>query len=301
LFYSGHGKWLPAGEELVSKIAIVTDSGVNLPQGLEESHEIHIVPLKVIVGDRVLRDGIDVTPSRFYELLRGASQLPTTSQPSTGDFVDVYSRLSQQADAIVSIHLSELLSGTVKSALAAREMVNHVPIEVIDSRSASLGLGFVVLAAVRAAEQGRGFAEVVAAAEDLIPRINVIFVVDTLKYLHMGGRIGGASAMLGTALKIKPLLHLRDGQVDPLERVRSKCRATERMLEIMAQRLEAEDSKGSLHAAVAHADRADEALELQEQVLSRFHPAEFYVSELTPAIGTHAGPGTLGLGWYVGP
>jgi DegV family protein with EDD domain len=135
----------------------------------------------------------------------------------------------------------------------------------------------------------------------LIPRINVIFVVDTLKYLHMGGRIGGASAMLGTALKIKPLLHLYEGQVNPLERVRSKCKATERMLEIMAQRLQGDDSEGVLHAAVAHADREDEALELKEQVLSRFQPDEFYLSELTPAIGTHAGPGTLGLGWYVGP
>lgn len=225
--------------------------------------------------------------------------MPTTSQPSTGDFFEVYSGLSEGADAIVSIHLSELLSGTIKSALAARELVNHVPIEVIDSRSASLGLGFVVLAAARAARLGKSLPEVVAAAQQLIPKINVIFVVDTLKYLHMGGRIGGASAMLGTALNIKPLLHLCDGEVNPLERVRSKCKATERMLEIMAQRLQEERSNGVLHAAVAHADRADEALELKQQVLSRFQPAEFYLTELTPAIGTHVGPGTLGLGWYV--
>jgi DegV family protein with EDD domain len=177
--------------------------------------------------------------------------------------------------------------------------VNHVHIEVIDSRSASVGLGFVVLAAARAARLGKSLPEVVAAAQQLIPKINVIFVVDTLKYLHMGGRIGGASAMLGTALNIKPLLHLCDGEVNPLERVRSKCKATERMLEIMAQRLQEDGSNGVLHAAVAHADRADEALELKQQVLSRFQPAEFYLTELTPAIGTHVGPGTLGLGWYI--
>ncbi len=284
----------------MSKVAVVTDSGVNLPEGVQESHHIHVVPLKVILGERTLRDGIDVTPSRFYELLRAASELPTTSQPSTGDFVEVYSQLSEEVDAIVSIHLSGSLSGTITSALAARELVDHVRIEVIDSRSASLGLGFVVLAAARAAEQGKSLPEVVAGAQGLIPRVNVIFVVDTLKYLHLGGRIGGASAMLGTALKIKPVLHLSDGQVKPLERVRSKGRATERMLEIMAERLEVADCGGVLHAAVAHADRADEALELKEQVVSRFHPEEFYLSELTPAIGTHAGPGTLGLGWYVG-
>lgn len=285
----------------MTKVAVVTDSGVNLPETVQETHQINVVPLKVILGEQTLRDGIDITPSRFYELLRAASKLPTTSQPSTGDFVEVYSRLSGEVDAIVSIHLSELLSGTIKSALAARELVDHVPIEVIDSRSASVGLGFVVLAAAREAQRGGGLPEVVAAAKKLIPRINVIFVVDTLKYLHMGGRIGGASAMLGTALKIKPLLHLYEGQVNPLERVRSKCKATERMLEIMAQRLQGDDSEGVLHAAVAHADREDEALELKEQVLSRFQPDEFYLSELTPAIGTHAGPGTLGLGWYVGP
>jgi len=283
----------------VTRVAVVTDSGANLPVKAQDQYGIHIVPLKVIFEDQTLRDGVDVEPSRFYELLEAASELPTTSQPSTGDFFEVYSGLSEDAYAIVSIHLSELLSGTIKSALAARELVNHVPIEVIDSRSASLGLGFVVLAAARAARLGKSLPEVVAAAQQLIPKINVIFVVDTLKYLHMGGRIGGASAMLGTALNIKPLLHLCDGEVNPLERVRSKCKATERMLEIMAQRLQEERSNGVLHAAVAHADRADEALELKQQVLSRFQPAELYLTELTPAIGTHVGPGTLGLGWYV--
>jgi len=284
----------------VTRIAVVTDSGANLPVEAQHEYGIHIVPLKVIFEDQTLRDGLDVEPSRFYELLGAASQLPTTSQPSTGDFLDLYSRLSEEVDAIVSIHLSELLSGTIKSALAARELVDHFPIEVIDSRSASLGLGFVVLAAARGAQQGQSLSEVTAAAQELIPKIKVIFVVDTLKYLHMGGRIGGATAMLGTAFNIKPLLHLCDGEVNPLERVRSKCKATERMLEIMAQGLQEDRSHGVLHAAVAHADRADEALELEQEVLSRFQPAELYLTELTPAIGTHVGPGTLGLGWYVG-
>ena len=282
----------------MSRIAIVTDSSVNVPSGIQRECGMHVVPLKVIFNGQTFQDGIDLAPARFYELLRAASELPTTSQPSTGDFVEVYSRLSEEADAIVSIHLSELLSGTIKSALAARELVNHVPIEVVDSRSVSLGLGFMVMAAARAAQQGKGLPEVTAATQRLIPKMNIIFVVDTLKYLHMGGRIGGASAMLGSALKIKPLLHIRDGEVSPLERVRSKCRAIDRMLEIMAQRLE-EDSDGVLRAAVVHADRADEALELQEKVLSRFQPAESYLTDLTPAVGVHVGPGTLGLGWYV--
>jgi DegV family protein with EDD domain len=283
----------------MSRTAIVTDSGVNMPAGLEEEYGIHLVPLKVIFDGHTYRDGVDITPADFYEKLRAAPELPTTSQPSAGDFVEVYSKLSEEADGIVSIHLSELLSGTFKSALAAQQQVNHVPIEVIDSRSASLGVGFVVMAAARAARQGKSMAEVVSTAREVIPKLNVMFVVDTLKYLHMGGRIGGASAMLGTALKIKPLLYLYEGEVNPLERVRSKCRATERMLEIMAQKLAEERDGGVLRAAVVHADRLDEALEVKEQVQSRFEPAELYLAELTPAIGTHVGPGTVGVGWYV--
>jgi DegV family protein with EDD domain len=283
----------------MSRTAIVTDSGVNMPAGMEEEYGIHLVPLKVIFDGHTYRDGVDITPGEFYEKLRAAPELPTTSQPSAGDFVEVYSKLSEEADGIVSIHLSELLSGTFKSALAAQQQVNHVPIEVIDTRSASLGVGFVVMAAARAAQQGKSMAEVVSAAREVIPKLNVMFVVDTLKYLHMGGRIGGASAMLGTALKIKPLLYLYEGEVNPLERVRSKCRATERMLEIMAQGLAEERDGGVLRAAVVHADRLDEALEVKEQVQSRFEPAELYLAELTPAIGTHVGPGTVGVGWYV--
>jgi DegV family protein with EDD domain len=287
------------GGGFVSRTAIVTDSSVNVPSGVREEYGIHVVPLKVIFDGRSYMDGADITPAQFYEMLGAAPELPTTSQPSTGDFVEVYSRLGEEADAIVSIHISELLSGTVKSALGAQQLVNHVPIEVIDSRSTSLGLGFVVMAAARAAQDGMSFPEVAAAARRVIPKLSVMFVVDTLKYLHMGGRIGGASAMLGTALKIKPLLHLYEGQVNPLERVRSKCRATERMLQIMEQRLAAERQGGVLRAAVVHADRADEAMELKEQVRSRFEPTELYLAELTPALGTHVGPGTLGLGWYV--
>ena len=283
----------------MSRIALVTDSSVNVPADVQEECGMHVVPLSTIFNGEIYRDGIDITPTRFYELLRAASELPTTSQPSAGDFVEVYSRLSQEADAIVSIHLSELLSGTIKSALSARELVKDIPIEIIDSRSVSLGLGFVVTAAARAIQEGRSLPEVVAAVEQLIPKTNIIFVVDTLKYLHMGGRIGGASAMLGSALKIKPLLHIHEGEVSPLERVRSKSRATERMLEIMAERLQADDGDGVLRAAVVHADREDEASELLKQALSRFQPAESYLTDLTPAVGTHVGPGTLGLGWCV--
>lgn len=283
----------------MGRVAIVTDSSVNMADGVAKEYGIHVVPLKVILGGQSFRDGIDITATNFYRVLATAQELPTTSQPSAGDFVEVYQRLGTEVDGIVSIHLSDLLSGTVKSALAARELVRDLPIEIIDSRSTSVGLGFVVLAAARAAGKGKALDDVVAAAREVVPKVNVLFVVDTLKYLHMGGRIGGASALLGTALRIKPLLELSEGQVNPVERVRSKERATNRMLEIMAQRVGSEGSGLDLRAAVVHAARPDEADRLRAQVLARFQPSEFHLSELTPAIGTHAGPGTLGLGWCV--
>lgn len=283
----------------MGKVAIVTDSTANLPAGLAEEYEIHVIPVKSIFCEQSFRDGIDITPAQFYEMLAKASELPTTSQPSVGEFVEVYTCLSKEAEGIVSIHLSDLLSGTIQSALAANELVSDVSIEIIDSRSTSLGLGFVVLAASRAAQAGKTFHEVIEIARAVIPKINVLFVVDTLKYLHMGGRIGGATALLGTMLRIKALLHLSEGQVQPLERVRSKRRATERMLDIMGERLEVERSDSVLHVAVIHAASPDEAEELKEKVLSRFHPDELYLTELTPALGTHVGPGTLGVGWYV--
>lgn len=281
----------------MSKVAIVTDSSANLLVEQAEEQDIHIVPLRVIFGQQSLRDGVDITTRQFYEMLTRAPELPTTSQPSTGDFVEVYGRLSKEAEGVVSIHLADSLSGVLKSALLAREMVTEVPIEVIDSGTTSLGLGLIVLAAAQAARQGKDLHEVVEVVHELIPKTNVLFVVDTLKYLHMGGRIGGAAALLGTALNIKPIVEVGNGQVTPVGRVRSKCVAKERMLEIMGQRLGSAQS--ILHAAVAHAASPDEAEELRAELFSRFQPAEFYLTELTPALGTHGGPGALGLGWYV--
>jgi DegV family protein with EDD domain len=242
---------------------------------------------------------VDITPDEFYEMLAEAPEVPTTSQPSAGEFVEVYSQLSKDAEAIVSIHISDELSGTLQSARSAKELVSGMPIEIIDSRSISLGLGFVVLAAVQAAQEGRSLSEVVEVAQNLIPKTNILFIPDTLEYLHKGGRIGGAAALYGSMLKIKPVFDLAEGEIAPLERVRTKPKARQRMLDIMAERLEAEGSRAKLRAGVLHAASPDEAGALKEQVQSRFGPDECYLTELTPAVGTHSGPGTVGVGWYV--
>ena len=276
-------------------IALITDSTASLPTELARRYNIHVIPTYVIVGGKTFLDGVDLAPGEFYRLLQEAETLPTTSQPSVGDFVELYTELSQEAEDILSIHLSDQLSATMSSALAARKEMGAVSIYIIDSRSASMGLGFIVLAAARAVEAGKGLPQVIEAIESLIPRMNVIFVVDTLEYLRRGGRIGGASALIGSILSIKPILYLKDGRVEVLEKVRTKSRAKERLLEIMAERL---GSGRGVHVAILHADALEEAQVLEDQIVRQFEPVELYVDELNPVVGTHVGPGTIGLVFY---
>jgi DegV family protein with EDD domain len=202
--------------------------------------------------------------------------------------------VAQEAQSIVSIHLSGALSGTYNSAVVARDMLPDVPIEVVDSRSTSMGQGFLVLAAARAAEEGKSREEIAALTRDLVPRLNVIFVLDTLKYLQKGGRIGGAQALMGSMLAIKPLLHLYEGRVEPLEKVRSKGKAVERLVEIMAERLQGQPA----HVAILHSANLQEAEALRAEIAARFPCRDLLLTGVSPVIGTHTGPGCLGLAFY---
>lgn len=278
----------------MARIAIVTDSTAYLPAELADKYDIHIIPASVIFGDQAFRDRVDLTPKEFYQMLRVAEALPTTTQPSAGDFLELYTALSREAEAIVSVHISSELSGTIDSALAAKKELPNLPIYVIDSRFTSMGLGLITLAAARAVAEGKGLPDVVRAVEDLIPKMNVFFVVDTLEYLQKGGRIGGAAALVGSVLRIRPILHISDGRIDVLGKVRTKSKAVRRMLEIMEERV----GGNPVHAAVIHADTPDEVEGLREVVASHFDCVELYTVELSPAIGTHVGPGTVGLAFY---
>lgn len=279
----------------MARIAIVTDSTSSLPPHLAEEHGIHVMPVYVTFGRQTFRDGVDLDAEQFYRRLRESKELPTTAQPSVMDFVQAYTELARQAEAIVSIHLSHEMSATLDSALAAAKELPQVPIHVIDSRSASMGLGLMVLAAARVAAAGRSAAEVIGTIRDLIPKMKVIFTVNTLEYLHEGGRIGGAAALLGLALSIKPILYVKDGRVEALERTRTRRRAKERLLEIMEAWAR---SAPAVHVAVLHAAVPEEARVLADQVASRFQCAELHITEAGPIIGTRAGPGTLGLAFY---
>jgi DegV family protein with EDD domain len=276
----------------MGSIALVTDSTAYLPPELVAQYGIIVVPLYVNFGDESYRDNVDITPNDFYARLPTAKVMPSTSQPSRGDFATVYQRLVDQgATAILSVHISSLLSGTVSSALMARDDVPNVPIYVVDSLSTTMGLGFMVLEAVRQVAAGRPAEEIARSLEAMRGRIRILFVVDTLEFLHRGGRIGGAAAFLGSVLNMKPLLTLRDGRIEALERVRTKRRAVNRMLELIA----GETAGRPAQIAVLQAAVPAEGQALCEEIQRQMDCREIFLTELSPVIGTHTGPGAIGI------
>jgi len=280
----------------MDKVVVLTDSSADIPAPMVKALGIAVIPLNILFGQQTFRDRIDITPEEFYRRLASSSVHPTTSQPSAGDFVEVYRELSQSAESIVSIHLSSELSGTLESAHAAKmQLDSSVPIHIVDSRSTSMGLGFLVLAAAEMAADGLDASQIAARVEALAPKMNVLFVVDTLEYLHKGGRIGGAERFLGSLLQIKPLLHVAEGRVDALEKARTKRRAVARLLEIMQERI---DGAHEAKIAVVHCAAQEAALELRQKIEAGFRSKEVPICELCPALGVHTGPGLVGAAFY---
>ena len=277
------------------KVAIVTDSSATLPEDLVQELDIHVVPLLLTFDDQTFRDGVDVTPGEVYRWLRANKHIPTTSAPSAGDFLRVYAAAGREASGVVSIHLPTWLSATYNTAVVASRLVDGVQIRVLNCHTAAMGQGFVVLEAARAAAAGADLDMVVARATKVAPKMNLLVAVGTLEYLYRGGRIGGAAALLGAMLQIKPILYLGDGQVDVFAKPRTKSRAVRIILQRMA---ELADSR-PLHVAILHADVLDEAEDLRQKVADQFNCAELYVTEFTPVMGAHVGPGLLGVVFYV--
>jgi DegV family protein with EDD domain len=278
------------------RIAIVTDSTADIPSPLVEEYGICVAPQILIMGDRTWRDGVDINSATFYELLRTSPDFPSTSQPRVVDFREMFLELSQEAEGIVAVVVSDELSGTLNSAQAAAASLPDIPIEVVDSRAVSMMLGFHVLAAARAAAAGRGLQEVAEAARALIGRTHVYFVVDTLEYLHRGGRIGAAAKLFGSALNLKPLLQIEAGRVEPLARVRTQQKALSKVFELLEQQLAKGDQ---VHMAVLNVAAPETAARFREELEGRFHPVEMIETECGPVVGTHAGPGTVGVAFYV--
>lgn len=275
-------------------VKIVTDSGADIPKPLAEELDIAVVPLTVHFGDEEFKDGVDLELSEFYRRLHAGGQ-PRTTQPSPTDFEAVYRRLQADADAIVSVHLSSQLSGTMQSASIAAAMDGiDVPVHVVDSRSASLGIGMLAVEAARMAKAGASAEDIVQHLEAIVARQKVLFLVDTLEYLQRNGRIGRAQAFVGGLLNIKPLLTIDDGVVAPLERARGRAKARARLLELVTQGAQGQRVK----VAVMHADALEEAESLASELRSRLDVEELVVGQLGATIGTHAGPGTLGVVFY---
>jgi DegV family protein with EDD domain len=278
-----------------ARVAIVTDSTCNLPDEFVEKHNIHVIPQTLVWDGETLLDGVDITPEQFYERLANSRSIPTTSQASAGEFLELFKRIAGEAESILAILVSDELSGTLDSARAAVGMMEEFPIEIVDSRSSSMGLGLIALAAARAVEGGATLAEAAEIAKSLVPRMRVLFVVDTLEYLHKGGRIGGAQRLIGSMLSLKPLLQVEDGRIEAKAKIRTKKKAISHLLDVVMN--ETSGNKG-VHASVINAAAPEEGRYLFDTVRERIQPVEISFCELTPVVGTHVGPGTVGIAYY---
>jgi DegV family protein with EDD domain len=274
-------------------VAVLTDSTAYLPAELLDRLGIDVVPLYVVLPGHSGREGREIEPDEVAAALAARGQRVSTSRPTPGDFVSAYRRrLGAGADRLVSIHLSSELSGTWDAARLAASQVGEHLVTVIDTRSTAMGCGFAVLAAARAAEGGADAAEVAAVARATAAATRTFFVVDTLEHLRRGGRIGTAAAALGSALAVKPVLHVRDGQVVSLEKVRTFGRALHRLVQHAVEAA----GEGPVSVAVHHLAAPERADRLAAELRDRL-PAlrEMYVSELGAAIGAHVGPGAVGV------
>jgi DegV family protein with EDD domain len=278
-------------------IAVVTDSTAYMPPELLKQFGIYVVPNVVNWGTQTYRDGVDIQAKEFFERLKKDPVLPTTAVASIGEFHDIYAQAAQEAEAVVGIHLSAKLSGTYSAAVQASKMLVGKRIEVIDSNATAMAMGFVVLAAARAAEAGQSLEQVIQAACDTIPHVGVVFTVETLEFLRRGGRIGGAQAFVGSLLDMKPILDLRDGRVEPIERVRTKRKAIDRVMDIIVERA---SGQSPIRLATLHANAPEEAAALLEKCKQRLGAVEAIMCEVSPTVATHAGPGTVGLAYCAG-
>jgi DegV family protein with EDD domain len=277
-------------------VRIVTDSTADLPLEFAHALGISVVPLSVIFGEEVFREGVEISHDLFYDKLVNGKELPTTSAPSVGEFLEVYEPLLKETDEIVSVHISSKLSATYNNACQAAEFLadRGARIEVIDSRSVSLGLTFVTLAAARAAREGGDIDRIRAAVESTIQRIRIYVLLDTLEYVRRGGRIGRARAFLGAMLRVKPLLAVRDGEVHPHERVRTKAHALDRLFQI------ATSYPNVREVAIGYSTNPQDAHDFQQRLVEVMPHVNIWVTRVGPVIGVHGGPGILGLGLLEG-
>ena len=271
-------------------IKIVIDSTADMPSALVQEYGITVVPLNVHFGTEVFRDSIEISPDEFYKRLASSPKLPTTSQPTVGDFLEVYQELSNTTDEIVTIHVSDKLSGTLNSANQAKgQYTGKARIEIVDSEHVSMGLGMVAIAASKAAQGGASIEDVVKEAKQTISKVQFVGLVDTLEYLEKGGRIGKAQALVGSILRLKPLLTVKNGEVHPLEKIRTRSKGIDRLCDIVKEHAPLES------LAVVYTTTPDDAAQLADRLRPLVPSGDIPISQVGPVVGTHAGPGVLGI------
>ncbi len=280
-------------------IAFVTDSTAYIPDDLVKQYSITVAPQVLIWGDETFRDGVDIQPDEFYARLKTAKVMPTTSQVSAHTMQEIFQGLLDKGFDVLAILISAKLSGTMQSALQAHQALGRAAdkVHIVDSNSTAMAMGFQVLTAARAAAQGASLRDCVALAEKSRDYVGVYFAVDTLEFLHRGGRIGGATRFIGSALNMKPILELRDGRVEAEERVRTKGKALDRLLELVKRDVK---GKPDIHLATLHANAEGEARALLDRAAQELGAVESVLSSVSPVVGTHAGPGTVGLAYMAG-
>lgn len=280
-------------------VAFVTDSTAYIPEPLVREYSITVAPQVLIWGDETFRDGVDIQPDEFYARLKTAKVMPSTSQVAVLTMQDIFQDLVNKGFDVLGVFISAKLSGTMQSAIQGREALGAgaSKVTIIDSSTTAMAMGFQVLTAARAARQGANIAQCQALVEKSRDHVGVYFAVDTLEFLHRGGRIGGAQRFIGSALNLKPILALREGEVVAIDRVRTKGKALDRLLEEVARDVR---GKGNVHLATLHANAEKEAREVLDRATREFHAVESVLSSVSPVVGTHAGPGTVGLAYMAG-
>jgi DegV family protein with EDD domain len=270
-------------------VRIVTDSTADLSEAQQQGAGISVVPLNVRFGDQVYKDHVELSGEEFFARLKASSQLPKTSQPSVGDFEDVFRRHRDAGDDVVAVLISSKVSGTFGSAEMAAKAVDGDHIEVIDSLTASMALGFLALEGAALAKSGASRSDVAQRIRSLVPKTHVLAAVDTLTFLEKGGRIGRAGALLGSLLHVKPLITLQDGLVAPLGRARGRVQAVDKLVELLGR-----DGKLT-HLAVLHGAALADAERLRERVAGNYPGMEIPFAEIGAVIGTYTGPGVIGF------
>lgn len=277
------------------KIAVVTDSTAYIPRDIIEGLDIHVIPLSVNFGDETYREGIDITSEEFYEKLKETKVLPTTSQPAIGDFIEKYEELEKDYDAVISIHLSSKFSGTFQVAKSAGNMMESLEVYAYDSEKSAMPQGFYVIRAAELAKEGIAPEEIIQILDEIKENTRAYFMVDDLSHLQRGGRLSGAQAMLGSLLNIKPILHIVEGVIVPFEKIRTRKRAINRILQMLEDDVETKRVK---RVVFIHANNESFVIKLRDQFKEKYPHIETIISHFGPVIGTHLGEGSIGLSWY---